>query len=1066
VPGGGDAASVDNPGLTSATGALNCWGAGLTANSVPLTVDASLSIGAGGLALFGDPYGPSALMLETGASTSGPFVTGEAVNIDAPVTVGLWWNAGGDVNVNSSVSANGVDVGAQVNVFGSVSAGAFSGTLANSDFYSSTTALQVDGGETLNVLGGSFNCNSDAVIGTDGDIVDTSGNPALAVVGISNGGILTTSGVTYMGVANPNEPNVTSNVAGAGLVIITGSGSTWNANGDIRAGEDTNGLGSISLSQGGTLSLGSGVNLRLGSGEEGSGFVTFDGTGGSPNLDADASSSIIVGDLGLGVVTIEHGATITNGGSTVVGNLENSFGIVTVQDKDSFLTCTGDFTIGSSGLGTGNIITSGSLAASGNLFLGSEATGNGTLNIGQAASPSNSASSGTLTVNKTLTVGQAGTGDLEVTGGVVTISGPGANLVIGDASTGVGTVDINGINAIVKAGGVIVGNNGQGTLTIENGGAMAVNGDLTIASQAGSTGTVTVDGDNSVLQVSGNLTLGSDDGSTGTLTISNGAALDMASVVIAGPMQPVTAQAADTAAPSITVKVNETVDVTNGTIRNENNAELNVFGKLTVENNSLVSVGEFSVGSISAGKGIVTINGSGTASSSPSTLTFNAAADIGESDSGFTGTALVNVINGGVLAGGDEAFTMSINGSSVVTCSGTGSSMKMPRVTISTTGTGYLNVTSGAGAQAAGLLLSSLKSQLSDNTITGSGTNVQIGTTGLQIGESAPADLVISSSATVQSAGNVSIGEGAAGTLTVDNATLNAGSQTLFVGAPSTGTLTALPGANVSGDVLNVRNGSVKAMPGQGVQTILSFPSQVMVGANSSITLNTAATLTTTFLTVAQNGTFDLTGGGTANVGNVRFPQGAGYITIGAGGTVKNLGSIKGSVLVQFLGKLGGSGVITGTKTINFGAIILKDPQTLTIDGDYEQMSTGELDVELDGSDPGEYDQLDVTGNILLDAGAQLDLNFANGFAPKTGELFAIIDDPNLTADDVFSQINVSGLEPGWEYSMTQQNGNEVIESLNDGVAIPEPAMGALFMGCVGLVIGRRRRGGGRGISN
>src|SRR5262249_19073536 len=98
-----------------------------------------------------------------------------------------------------------------------------------------------------------------------------------------------------------------------------------------------------------------------------------------------------------------------------------------------------------------------------------------------------------------------------------------------------------------------------------------------------------------------------------------------------------------------------------------------------------------------------------------------------------------------------------------------------------------------------------------------------------------------------------------------------------------------------------------------------------------------------------------------------------------------------------------------------------------------------------------------VTGDITLDAGAMLDLNFANGFAPSTGQTFEIISAPNLGVDDAFSQINVTGLEPGWEYSVEQSNGKMTIESLNDGVvAVPEPGFGGLMM-LGAMICGGRR---------
>ncbi|HEV3417536.1 MAG TPA: hypothetical protein VG056_12000 [Pirellulales bacterium] len=88
----------------------------------------------------------------------------------------------------------------------------------------------------------------------------------------------------------------------------------------------------------------------------------------------------------------------------------------------------------------------------------------------------------------------------------------------------------------------------------------------------------------------------------------------------------------------------------------------------------------------------------------------------------------------------------------------------------------------------------------------------------------------------------------------------------------------------------------------------------------------------------------------------------------------------------------------------------------------------------------------DTTAALVarLDSGAQLNLDFINGFAPTTGDTFDILSDNNLTPADSFSQVNVRGLEPGWEFAIEQQNGNEVIRSLNNGVAVPEPSTAAM----------------------
>ncbi len=74
-----------------------------------------------------------------------------------------------------------------------------------------------------------------------------------------------------------------------------------------------------------------------------------------------------------------------------------------------------------------------------------------------------------------------------------------------------------------NSGDLSVGNSGTGTLTIRNGGTVSNTGLGYLGNNAGSTGTVTVDGAGSTWTNSGDLVVG--DSGTGTLTIQNGGAV-------------------------------------------------------------------------------------------------------------------------------------------------------------------------------------------------------------------------------------------------------------------------------------------------------------------------------------------------------------------------------------------------------------------------------------------------------------------------------------------------------------------------------------------------------------
>jgi T5SS/PEP-CTERM-associated repeat protein len=110
------------------------------------------------------------------------------------------------------------------------------------------------------------------------------------------------------------------------------------------------------------------------------------------------------------------------------------------------------------------------------------------------ASPNSTVLNGGTGTTHVLFVGQDGTGTLTIqNGGALTIGGSGFNA-IGVDTTGIGTVTVDGAGSTLTNNNAtfFVGFGGTGTLTIQNGGTVI--GVDTIGHEAGSTGTVTVDG--------------------------------------------------------------------------------------------------------------------------------------------------------------------------------------------------------------------------------------------------------------------------------------------------------------------------------------------------------------------------------------------------------------------------------------------------------------------------------------------------------------------------------------------------------------------------------------------
>jgi hypothetical protein len=115
--------------------------------------------------------------------------------------------------------------------------------------------------------------------------------------------------------------------------------------------------------------------------------------------------------------------------------------------------------------------------------------------------------------------------------------------------------------------------------------------------------------------------------------------------------------------------------------------------------------------------------------------------------------------------------------------------------------------------------------------------------------------------------------------------------------------------------------------------------------------------------------------------------------------------SIFGDVSLDAASSLSGvhtiQGNFSGTESAvvtNSGTVAPGDaPGTITVDGSYVQTSTGSLNIELDGANSSQYDQLVVTGNASLNG--TLDVTLGNGFTLAAGETFQILTDGSTTGN-------------------------------------------------------------------
>jgi T5SS/PEP-CTERM-associated repeat protein len=342
------------------------------------------------------------------------------------------------------------------------------------------------------------------------------------VVGLTQSGDLTVSGGAAMTVGHGvtlANPGVFGNVTvSGGQLTVTGQDSYFSVS--------NGGPASVSISSGGVITMtgaSAGMNLGFQLGDNGNVDI---GVGGV-NLTGQ-NSHLTVGDAGTGYFNIHDGGQVT-AASMTIGNQATGYGLVNVTggSATSTLTVADYLNVGYQSTG-GTLFSALNINAGGtvkmtsdnaSLVIGSQLGSNGVVDV----------SGGTLNLpgqNSYITVADAGTGNLTITnGGKVSATG----MVLGNQATGFGTVNVgNGVgqSTLTVANSLTVGNQGIGAnyLAIQSGGTVAMTSDnaaLVIGLQLGSNGTVNLNG--GTLNLTGqNSYLGVGNGGNGTLNVSVG----------------------------------------------------------------------------------------------------------------------------------------------------------------------------------------------------------------------------------------------------------------------------------------------------------------------------------------------------------------------------------------------------------------------------------------------------------------------------------------------------------------------------------------------------------------
>ena len=207
-------------------------------------------------------------------------------------------------------------------------------------------------------------------------------------------------------------------------------------------------------------------------------------------------------------------------------------GTVNVAGINSLLESNSSLYVGSYGTGTLNISDGAQAKANGTtggVRIGYNAGSTGTV----AVAGTNSGINSLLESDSSLSVGNSGTGTLSISGGAQAkakangSTGANQGVLIGYNAGSTGTVTVDGTNSLLESDGVItVGNSGTGTLSISDGAQAKTNGTtgsshgVRIGNGAGGTGTVTVDGVGSLLESAAQIYVGNV--GTGKLFVDNG----------------------------------------------------------------------------------------------------------------------------------------------------------------------------------------------------------------------------------------------------------------------------------------------------------------------------------------------------------------------------------------------------------------------------------------------------------------------------------------------------------------------------------------------------------------
>ncbi|MBN8944268.1 MAG: autotransporter domain-containing protein [Rhizobiales bacterium] len=464
----------------------------------------TLIIGAGGFVTNGHGnigYGANAVGIVT--------VAGMGARWENFYTLAVGLNGQGTLTIGTggSVTNTGGAIGTNAGSVGTVTV---AGTDARWD-NSGDLTIGRSGRGTLNIAAGGTVTNGVGAIGYNNGAVGTVTVEGLGATWTNSGSLAV--GSSGLGTLTIGAGGSVTNAAGligafanaVGTVTVEGPGATWTNSGNLTVGHS--GQATLTIGAGGTVTNGIGL---IGYDNGAVGTVTVAGT----NARWDNSSDIAVGRDGQGTLNIGAGGIVTNKYGSI-GYGSGSVGTVKVEGPGATWTNADNLNVGDLGQGTLGIGAGGTVA---------NAYGYIGLNAGSVGTATVAGAGARWTNSSDLAVGYFGQGTLSIgVGGTVT----NAYGYIGNNSGSVGTATVAGTGATwTNSGNLHVGFRGQGTLTIGAGGIVTNGFGFIGAAAANAVGTVTVAGAGARWDNSGDLFVGNQ--GQGKLTIADGGTVSSA----------------------------------------------------------------------------------------------------------------------------------------------------------------------------------------------------------------------------------------------------------------------------------------------------------------------------------------------------------------------------------------------------------------------------------------------------------------------------------------------------------------------------------------------------------